>query len=188
MFITFTELDDLPACFLAKTCIELPLNFILQLKFFIYCFFLMGLQGNFLYLLVTSWLVAISCNSLALVLGAAVTNATTVVQLTGLLLSPQMLFSGVYISTENIPIVLRWVQYLCSMKYGMGIALYNEFHPSLPSCDENTAAAMNCAAVLDSNNIRATSIALYVGCLVVLFVGFRILAVFVLYQRAKRFY
>jgi hypothetical protein len=188
LFSTFADLDDLSAYFLAKVFIELPLNFILILKFLLYCFFLMDLQGNFMYLVVTSWLVAISCSSLALVLGASVTKPSTVVELTGLALSPQMLFSGVYISTENIPLVLRWAQYICSMKYGMGIALYNEFHPTLPSCNKNSVAAMNCAAVLEGNNIRSTDIALYIGCLVILFVGYRILAVIVLYQRAKRFY
>jgi hypothetical protein len=81
----------------------------------------MDLQGNFMYFVVTSWLVAISCNSLALMLGVSVSKTSTVTELAGIVFFPQMLFSFVYVSTEKIHTVIRWAQYLCSMKYGMNL-------------------------------------------------------------------
>ena len=32
---------------------------------------------------------------------------------------PQLLFAGFFIQAEQIPIWLRWAQYLCALKYGL---------------------------------------------------------------------
>lgn len=159
-----------------------------MLLFYSFFYFLMDLQGRFIYFVVISWLVAISCNSLALMLGVSVSKASTVTELASLVFIPQVLFSGVYVSTENIPKVIRWTQYFCSMKYGMNLALYNEFHASIPSCKSDATSAANCEAILTGNNIHAEDIPLYLGVLVILFVGYRILAILILYQKAKKFY
>ena len=39
---------------------------------------------------------------------------------------PQMLFAGFYIKMEQIPVFLRWLQYICGLKWAMNIALANE--------------------------------------------------------------
>lgn len=184
----YIPLDDIAAYFVGKTLIEVPYNFVLLLMFYGLLYFLIDLQGDFLSFVFISWALALSCNSLALVLGVMISSITSVTELASLIFIPQLLFAGFYIRTEQIPEILRWAQYLCQAKYGMNLALYTEFRASLPSCQTSDLAAMNCAGVLESNNIHSKDIGLYIGSLLILFVGYRIIAVLILYQKAKKFY
>jgi hypothetical protein len=43
------------------------------------------------------------------------------------LIVPQLLFSGFFISIDLIPQFLRWAQYLCSFTYAIRLASYYEF-------------------------------------------------------------
>ncbi|KAF4686892.1 hypothetical protein FOZ60_004712 [Perkinsus olseni] len=66
---------------------------------------MMNFQGNIFYWFLTSWVLNISSVSLA--------------QL--------MVFSGLFTSLSNIPVWLRWIQWLCALKYGVNLAYFNEF-------------------------------------------------------------
>ena len=73
------------AYFLSKVIIELPLTFIQTIVQYILAYFLMDLQGNFIYLVLASWgLGAASC-SVAVILGCSVSDVKSVSEFAPLL-------------------------------------------------------------------------------------------------------
>ena len=57
------------------------------------------------------------------------------IELSPLLFVPQLLFAGFFIKTDQIPVFLRWAQYLCSLKYAINLILCIEFDVGNDSCD-----------------------------------------------------
>merc|ERR1712023_85205 len=87
----------------------------------------MELNGSWYWLWLTSWALGMASGSMAVLLGCAVSDIKTVTELSPLLFVPQLLFAGFFIKTSQIPVFLRWAQYLCSLKYGMNIFMILEF-------------------------------------------------------------
>ena len=40
---------------------------------------------------------------------------------------PQFLFAGFFVKLSQIPVWIRWAQYLCSLKFGINLLMINEF-------------------------------------------------------------
>jgi len=113
--------------FVAKTLVELPVILMAALVQFLVSYWLMGLQGNFMLLVVISWLLAVTSSGLALLVGCGVSSVEKAMQLGPLTLLPQMLFSGLFVPVNNIPQSLRWVQYVCPLKYAVNVLGVIEF-------------------------------------------------------------
>lgn len=176
------------AYFLSKIFTELPLVFLQMLLFFLITYFLIDLQGNFIFFVLTAWGLGLSSNSLAIVLGCTVQDVKNVTEYSPLLFIPQILFGGFFIRSEQIPVILRWAQYLCGLKYATNLQYFNEFHQSIGTCEDSDTASQNCAGLLSNNGIRSTQIGIYIMSLILLCVGYRSLGMIILYQKAKRFY
>jgi hypothetical protein len=172
--------------FMSKIALELPLTLLQTLLQFILVFFMMNLQGNFIYFVLEAWGLGLASSSVAMALGASVSNVKDVTELAPLLFVPQLLFAGFFIRTSQIPVFLRWAQYLCSIKYAINLALITEFNSDLKSCQG--ASAPYCQAIIDTNDIEEDLWWVYVIVLIALFIGFRLIAALILVQKAKRFY
>ena len=122
------------AYFLAKLSMEMPLNFIQTACAYALAYNLIEMNGLWIYFILTAWGLGLASGSLAVLLGCAVSDLKTVTELSPLLLVPQMLFAGFFIKTSQIPIFLRWAQYLCSLKYALNLILIIEFNPKNPNC------------------------------------------------------
>jgi len=144
------------------------------------------MQGSFIMLVLASWGLGVASCSIAVVLGCLVSDVKDVTEMAPLLFVPQLLFAGFFIRLSQIPVFLRWAQYLCSLKYAMNLIIYIEFNPKLPSCGGR--AHEYCEALLDNNDVATDQWWVYVLLLLVLFVGFRTLGALVLIQKAKKFY
>jgi hypothetical protein len=83
---------------------------------------------------------------------------------------------------------MRWAQYLCSLKYGLNLSLMTEFAVSQDACQESDEAGINCAKILDDNNIVSDDWWIYVCVLLALFLGMRTIAMSVLAKKAVKFY
>lgn len=138
--------------------------------------------------MLAAWGLGIAAASLAVCLGCAVPDVKNVTELAPLLFVPQILFAGFFVKMSQIPVFLRWVQYLCSLKYSMNLLLILEFDKTNPSCETSAQAAANCANALDSNNVEPDQWLLYAAMLAVLFIGFRTFGAFVLVGKSKKFY
>jgi ABC-type multidrug transport system permease subunit len=120
--------------FLSKCAIELPLTFLQQLVSLVICYFMMGLNGNFGVILVVFFALGSASCSVAIFLGSIVTDVKDAAELSTLLFVPQLLFAGFFIRTEQIPVFMRWAQYLCSLKYALNLILLEEFNEDNSEC------------------------------------------------------
>lgn len=174
------------AYFLSKVVIELPMTLLQTIVQFIISYYMVGMQGRWIYLVLAAWGLGVASSSVAAFLGCCVADAKQVTEFAPLLFVPQLLFAGFFIRTGQIPDVLRWAQYLCGIKYSMNLILLTEFSPRLASCQGGAKEA--CANVITNNDINANDWWVYVILLVALFVGFRTLGAIVLVRKAQRFY
>lgn len=102
-----------------------------------------------------------------------------------LLFVPQLLFAGFFVRTDLIPAWLRWAQYLCSLTYGVRLALLAEFG----DCAADPKFQPNlCAQLLDVNQVDEDEKGLYWGVLWGLFVVFRLGGLALLRKKATKFY
>lgn len=176
------------AYFLAKLLVEIPMNFIQVLEAYILTYFLIGMRGNFILIVLAAWGLGMCSCSVAVCMGCAVGDVKSVTELAPLLFVPQMLFVGFFIPTGLIPIFLRWAQYLCSLKYAMNLIILTEFRLTSPSCTSSPQAYANCENLIKSNDIEEDKYYVYILLLFALFAAFRIAAAILLQQKAKKFY
>ncbi len=173
--------------FLSKAALELPITFIQCICQYLLAYFLCGLQGNFILMVLIAWCLGLASASIATMIGCLVPDVGTVTELVPLLTIPQMLFAGFFIRTKQIPIYLRWAQYLCGLKYAMNLMLIVEFDPSLPSCQGNMAQVL-CKGIITTNDIDRSHWWVYMLLLLLLIMCFRTLAAYFLQLRAKKFF
>eukprot|EP01061_Rhynchopus_euleeides_P003370 TRINITY_DN12629_c0_g2_i1.p1 TRINITY_DN12629_c0_g2~~TRINITY_DN12629_c0_g2_i1.p1 ORF type:complete len:495 (+),score=248.40 TRINITY_DN12629_c0_g2_i1:167-1486(+) len=117
-----------PVYVIAKSMLDVPAAVVQQLLAIVVFYFLTGMNGNFLFLLLSTSSLAIVSASIALVIGAGTSSAETAVSLLPAIYVPQILFSGFFVSSEQIPKWLQWVQWLCPMKYTVNLVTAVEFN------------------------------------------------------------
>ena len=166
--------------FVSKGLLELPQTFIQNLLQILIVYWLMALNGVFIYFVLTTWLTALSASSLATIAGTLFPDPKQAMQVSPVLFLPQMLFAGFFISMSEIPSWLWWLQYCCGLKYGMNLLLINEFSPSLQSCQGD--AEDNCRELLEDNDTSPDRWYISAIILIALFLGFRIVACIILAQ------
>merc|ERR1719263_2345774 len=113
----------------------------------------MGLKGSWILLVLYTWALGISSSSLALLIGCSVASAQKAIQLAPLALIPQMLFSGLFIPVSKIPASLRWVKFICPLKYAITLLTDVEFQyvkDALNSC-ESKNTTVQCMAEMPGN-------------------------------------
>jgi len=168
--------------------VEVPLTIIQMMVQWILAYFMMDLQGNYFKLVAAAFGLAMTSNSLAMILGSALSDVKEVTELSSLLFVPQILFAGFFVRLSQIPIFLRWAQYLCGMSYGVKLAFTIEFDPSLHACRTSPAAAANCHNLLASNGLDNDLFWVSIVCIFGIFLIARTIAGIILNQKAKSFY
>lgn len=165
------------AYFFSKLMVELPLALVQSAVALTPAFFLMGLDGFYVYLLMIMWGLALVSSSTALLLGCIATNTQTAMQAAPMIFVPQLLFTGFFIRMSQIPEALRWVQYICSLKFAINLVLIVEFDGGRDEEKE----------LLTQNDTDPDLWYVYLGILIALFVGVRMLALLFLRAKARSF-
>mmetsp|Transcript_9196 Transcript_9196/g.19935 ORF Transcript_9196/g.19935 Transcript_9196/m.19935 type:complete len:597 (+) Transcript_9196:91-1881(+) len=163
---------------LSKLIIELPDYFFRALLSLLITYFLIGFNGDFFEMLVELWILMLATTSYSYCLGAAAKDALQCQQFAPLVIVPQLLFTGFFISISQIPQWLQWVQYICSLKYAVNLAMISEFG----DCELEA-----CTGVLSENDVKSTMIWVYILVLVCIFAIFRVFSLAILAFRARRF-
>eukprot|EP00929_Paragymnodinium_shiwhaense_P000709 TRINITY_DN100947_c0_g1_i1.p1 TRINITY_DN100947_c0_g1~~TRINITY_DN100947_c0_g1_i1.p1 ORF type:complete len:633 (+),score=175.17 TRINITY_DN100947_c0_g1_i1:84-1982(+) len=163
--------------FLSKTLVELPLLVLQNTVMWLIAYWMMAMKGNFLFHIAGTTMVSAAAASMALLAGCIVADAKQAMEAAPGLFVPQILFAGFFIKMELIPPFMRWLQYVCSLKWGMNILLINEFEDSPMS-----------ERVIEANDADADHVAFYYLVLLGLSVLFRGLAMIALSRKAKAFY
>jgi len=172
--------------FISKAMVELPLCLAQSCVQYLVVYWMVGFQGQFYKLVFSAWMLGITSASTAVVLGCAVSSIKTAMELMPLTMVPQMLFAGFFIKTSQIPVLLRWAQYLCALKYAMNLIILAEFDSTLASCQGE--AAKQCARIKSSNDIDDSSELLSWVVLIALFVSFRTVGAITLAAKSSKFY
>lgn len=121
-----SNMYSVPAYFLSKTIVEVVVAILQVSALVLITYWVLGFKAFFA-MVFALWLLAISAGSLALWIGCLVTSATSAVQLGPLVTVPQILFSGIFLKSDQLKIPLRWFQYLCVLKYSTNLACIGEF-------------------------------------------------------------
>lgn len=171
--------------FMSKALMELPQTFLQCLLQFIIAYWLISLRGTFIYFVLTVWITALSSSSLAILCGTLLPDPKQAMEAAPMLFMPQIMFAGFFIPMQQIPVWLRWLQYICSLKYGINLLLLNEFSSSVPSCHGD--AARNCEVTLDDNDIEPSHWYIYVIILLGIYFGLRTLACYFLARASLKF-
>lgn len=161
--------------FLAKMVVELPLTFLTCAEMMAISYPVMGLQGNPILLVLISWALAVTAASTALLIGCNVAQAQRAQEFAPLIFVPQIIFSGIFITISLIPKWMRWLQYACALKYAINLGTIVE----LGSQNEYFLNVMD---------IYSDQWHVYLGILLAILVGFRILAMIGLRRSAKFVY
>eukprot|EP00913_Durusdinium_trenchii_P012806 g12024.t1 len=103
---------------MAKASKELPQSFLNACITWGAAYFIMGLQGSFIMYVLIFWITGVAAASTALLVGCLAANPEVAQQAAPAVFVPQLLFAGFFIQSEQIPVWLRWAQYLCALKYG----------------------------------------------------------------------
>jgi len=174
--------------FFSKLIIESIISFFQALLQFVLIYFLVGLQGNFWYIVGISFAMGMAASSTAVLIGCMVKDVVMATEFVPVVFLPQILFLGFFIRMSEIPVFLRWAQYLCSLKYAMNLFLLTEFHPSNPSCADNPKTQKYCANLLITNEVKEEDWYIYLIVLLILLIGFRVIGAFFLMYHARKYY
>lgn len=172
------------AYFFSKVMVETPVTAIQSCVLTALTYFMVGLQGSFFALWFAFFMLGMVSAGSAILIGSLVSNIKTAMEAAPAVFIPQMLFAGFYIRIEQIPVFLRWIQYLCGLKWTMNIALATEFGGD--RCTE--ALRPKCQALLDANDANEDDWPMYVAVLLGAFAFFRIVSLIALVHKAKHFY
>jgi ABC-type multidrug transport system permease subunit len=148
-------------------------------------YYLIGFQSGFGWHFLVLYALAISSTALAVLVGSAVEDPKLATEFLPLLFVPQFLFAGFFVNPELIPTWLRWAQWVCSLTYGVKLRLFYEWGSG---CENPADATYYTCNLLNSLNIEEDEVWWYWVMLVVLFLAFRLAALFVLSKKATKFY
>lgn len=162
---------SVPAYFISKMVVELPVAFLNALGQMLAAYWMMGLRGSFLLATCVLWLLGTASASTALMVSSAFSDPRGAAQALVLVQVPQMLFSGLFLSVSLIPSGLRWLQYVSYLKYGINLFYIAEAGEKLPS-------------MADANDITYSDAWLYFGIILAITVVSRVIAMFTLKAKA----
>lgn len=170
---------------------EIPLAGLQAFLIVVVAYWLMALNGNFGFLVGTVWLIQVSSASYAFLVGALVSDPQSAQEIAPAVLVPQFIFAGFFVSIQQIPPALRWIQYLCALKFALALGTVVEFSdicfPSEGSApnETNLAVDIGCERIFTGNEVSPSDTFLYVCVLVAVFVVFRFATMAVLIYRAQ---
>mmetsp|Transcript_5117 Transcript_5117/g.15304 ORF Transcript_5117/g.15304 Transcript_5117/m.15304 type:complete len:565 (-) Transcript_5117:114-1808(-) len=129
----------LSAYFLAKSTMEIPLEIIYPLIFGVIVYWMVELNPGvgrfFIYMLLLLTHVIVS-QSAGLAISAATMNVKKATTLASIFLLASMMVAGYYVDTENLPVWVRWMQYVSYVVYSFSAVLVNEVDGAEYPCSE----------------------------------------------------
>jgi ABC-type multidrug transport system permease subunit len=180
--------DDVTPYMISKLVAELPTTLVQCLLQYMMVKLMSGLQADFFQFVTVAFGLALVANSYGMMLGAAIPDVKDVVEAWVPLFAPQILFTGLFTRIRQIPVFLRWAQYLSAMSYALKLGYYLEFNPNQEHCMASEEAGQNCAGLLTSGGPTGEPVLWWVNvlCLFGLFMVARVLAAVALTKQAAR--
>jgi hypothetical protein len=128
-------------------------------------------------MLVAMFLLGLATACTALLFGSSLKDVSKAVELGFLLFVPQILFSGFFVAIDQIPAILQWAQWLCSLKYAVNILYIAE----LSDLDGHEK-------LFELSSVNKNLLWMYIGILIGIAVVLSTLACVMLRYRSKSVY
>ena len=170
--------------FLAQLLIELPLTFVHALIQVSIVYWIVGFVGSWIDWVSVVFCAAVATSSLGWLISCISRTPLVALQLIPIVLLPQLLFSGLLTDLEMIPSWLKWMEYLCYLKYCINLGFLVEAEQYMSMNPVPTPIQF----LADQNSIKSVNISTYVWLIVFITVGCRLLALFALYYYRTRRY
>jgi ABC-type multidrug transport system permease subunit len=171
--------------FLSRLMVEVILTFLQIGIINVILYTCVKFRGRFWMFLLVSYALAMTSTAIAVTIGCLSRgNAKVAMQTLPIVLLPQFLFSGFFVSPDLIPKALQWMQYIAPLSYAVKLIAVEEF----TNCSDNFFAQTNCNMLLDNLGADPDVVGWSWWALLGLFVGFRLLALWVLQRGAGKFY
>jgi hypothetical protein len=170
--------------FLARLTMEAFITALQILVQAVITYFLISFQSAFWTYYLAMYVLAMASTAIAVLLGCSVEDPKLGQEMLPILFVPQMLFSGFFVVPELIPVWLRWARYLCSLTFALRIGLIAEFGHGCGSEEGDLA----CERLLDNIDVYEMDEYGYWLILLALFLVFRVMALYVLQQKAVKFF
>lgn len=149
---------SLLAYYVTKVLIEVPFQILAPIICVSVSYYMIGFQpafSKFLILIVTAILSALAGMGLGFLAGSSFPNIGIALAVLPMLLLPLMLFSGLYINSDAIPVWLRWIKDISPTYYAFNAAAKNEFTGlMLNQCPPGIPAPCSGAVALDQLGMR----------------------------------
>jgi ABC-type multidrug transport system ATPase subunit len=176
--------------FMNRLAIEATMTFLQTLVAMLIVHWLIGFQANFFLLAFVAYALSMASTAVAVLLGCAIDDTKMAQEFLPLLFVPQMLFAGFFVAIDLLPNWLQWVQYVCSLTYGVRLGMLAEFDSCVNVEDalENSTSVRNCQMILEDINSDYDSAWWYWLLLGALFIVLRLWALWVLKSKAQSFY
>ena len=168
---------------IAKTMLDVPAAILQQIMSLLVFYFMTGMNGNFAYILFSISILGVVSASTGLLLSAATSKAETAVNILPAIFVPQLLLSGFFISSELIPVWMRWMQWICPLKYGVALSTIAEFSTNVVPDDKEGDVVL----FIDRSAINRDDWHVYGLIMVGMFFFMRILTGIILKRRAMNF-
>lgn len=168
---------------LARLAMEAVLTGLQMLLLCTLSYFMIGFQMQYYWHLLITYVLAMSSNALAVLVGSATEDPSLAVEFLPMVFIPQLLFAGFFVNPDLIPAWLRWLQYVFPLTYAVRLHLEKEF----ADCGSERAQ-MNCDTLLMNVGVNSDDVWWYWLVLILLFVFLRLAALVALRRKASKFY
>lgn len=120
----------LTSYFSAKILVELPFTVIFPILTSIITYWALGLRAGFIHFFVFTIvliLVALNGFSFGLLAASLFNDIGVALALSILFILPLMIFAGLFLNVDTVPVWLRWIQWISPLRYTYSAAMENQF-------------------------------------------------------------
>merc|ERR1712157_186698 len=138
------------AYFTSRLTVEAFLTACQMVLLCIFTYYFVGFQMGFFRLFILMFSLAMSSTAIAIMIGSIIDEVRMAQQFLQIVLIPQVLLCGYFIPSHYIPSWLRWAEWICSLKYGVQLAIIYEYGWN---CDTQA-----CKGLIDSRHLSSDQI------------------------------
>nr|UOU03360.1 ATP-binding cassette subfamily G-like 10 [Brachionus rubens] len=181
--------------YLSKVLIDLPVFILIPAVFVTIIYWMADLnkEGNRFWICMALIILVAQCSvSFGTFLSSVAPNTNTALAVTGPILAPFMIFSGILLNSEDVPTYFLLLRYLSWFSYATENLLVNQFdgvetidcdHPEEPNCFRKFEKG---AEVLEFYKLDKQNFNVNIICMCILIIGWRIMAFMVLLIKSRR--
>ncbi|XP_050698091.1 protein white-like isoform X2 [Eriocheir sinensis] len=176
--------------FISKMMSELPFHVIYPFAFVSIAYYMVGFTNNVVDFFVCALIVILVANcavSFGYMISCMSRNLSIALAIASPLIIPLMLFGGFFLNSGSTPVYLTWLKYLSWFSYGNEALLINQWSDVKSiACRSNETCYPDGHAVLSFLHYEGGTVTANVVNLVILMVGYRLLAFFALLGKTYR--